>query len=340
MLSWLYRLCREDFSRQFFNDTFPRPTQVVPIKMNLYRLNLNLLPGLKALLDTQSVSKAAKQMCVTQSAMSRTLAQLREALNDPILVRQGNKIFLSDKALSLKEDVNRVVNDACTIFENQQFDPATTEKVFSIAAGHFALEHVIPDILKELWQIAPKLNFELIQINSSYNAKLLSGEVDLVVGYIGKPASGLNHEYLVKDKLCAVIDRDHPCANKELTSSVLGEYPLIRDSSWLGNPYLVRDYLETLGVDIRVGVKTPNVPIAMSVLKDTQNILVSSSSAQLLEVESKGMIFKELPGQVPEIEYYMAWPEYWEHNRAHRWFREFVSKRVQKVLDEKFSREL
>ena len=96
--------------------------------MNLYRLNLNLLPGLKALLDTQSVSKAAKQMHVTQSAMSRTLAQLRESLNDPILVRQGNRIFLSEKAISLKEDVNRVVTEACTIFENQQFDPSTTRK--------------------------------------------------------------------------------------------------------------------------------------------------------------------------------------------------------------------
>ena len=99
--------------------------------MNLYRLNLNLLPGLKALLDTQSVSLAAKQMHVTQSAMSRTLAQLREALNDSILVRQGNRIFLSEKALALKDDVNRVVTEASTIFENQQFDPWITEKNFS-----------------------------------------------------------------------------------------------------------------------------------------------------------------------------------------------------------------
>ncbi|WP_263080484.1 LysR family transcriptional regulator [Endozoicomonas sp. Mp262] len=308
--------------------------------MNLYRLNLNLLPGLKALLDTQSVSKAARQMCVTQSAMSRTLAQLREALNDPVLVRQGNKIFLSDKALSLKDDVNRVVNDACTIFENQQFEPAITEKTFSIAAGHFALEHVIPDILKELWHIAPKLSFELIQISSAYNAKLLSGEVDLVVGYIGQPMSGLNYEYLVKDRLCAVVDRDHPCARRPLTPLVLGEYSLIRDGSWLGCPHLVGDYLDSLGVDIRIGVKTPNMPIALSMLRATKNILVCSSSAQILEAESKGMLFKELPGNVPEIEYYMAWPEYWEHNRAHRWFREFVAKRVHKILEEKFSHAL
>ncbi len=128
--------------------------------MNLYRLNLNLLPGLKALLDTQSVSLAAKQMHVTQSAMSRTLAQLREALNDPILVRQGNRIFLSEKALALKDDVNRVVTEASTIFENQQFDPWITEKNFTIAGTYIVLEQILPQILHQFWKQAPNFNFE------------------------------------------------------------------------------------------------------------------------------------------------------------------------------------
>ncbi len=302
--------------------------------MNLYRLNLNLLPGLKALLDTQSVSLAAKQMHVTQSAMSRTLAQLREQLHDPILVRQGNRVFLSQKALRLKDDVNRVVAQASTIFENEQFDPFVTKKDFTIAGNYILLEKVLPDVLRQFWQQAPHFNFELLQFTPQLDKKLAAGQVDLVLGYVDKPPAGFSYEPLLDDAVCALVSEDHPLAESTITTADLEQYSVIRHSSWLGSPNFMRDYLQGLSENIRVVAKTPNLPIGLQLLKDTQHILISTENAAKANTYVQDMKVKALPGNPPTMEYYVVWPEYWEHNRAHRWFREFIINRLRLRLKE------
>ncbi|WP_419534870.1 LysR family transcriptional regulator [Endozoicomonas sp.] len=302
--------------------------------MNLYRLNLNLLPGLKALLDTQSVSLAAKQMHVTQSAMSRTLAQLREALNDPILVRQGNRIFLSEKALALKDDVNRVVTEASTIFENQQFDPWITEKNFTIAGTYIVLEQILPQILHQFWKQAPNFNFELLQFSPQLDKKLEAGQVDLVLGYVGKPPAGFSYVPLMEDSICALVHEDHPLVDQEITIEDLEHYSVIRHSSWMGSPHFIRDYLEGLSENIRVVAKTPNLPIGLQLVKDTSHILITMEKAARSNTYVQNMKMKTLPGKPPRVKYYVVWPEYWEHNRAHRWFREFIINRFRLKLKE------
>ncbi|WP_299731424.1 LysR family transcriptional regulator [uncultured Endozoicomonas sp.] len=302
--------------------------------MNLYRLNLNLLPGLKALLDTQSVSLAAKQMHVTQSAMSRTLAQLREALHDPILVRQGNKVFLSEKALALKEDVNRVVTEAGTIFENQQFDPWTTEKNFTIAGSYILLEQYLPDILHQFWKQAPNFNFELLDFSPQLDQKLEAGQVDLVMAYVGKPPAGFSYVPLMEDTLCALISEDHPIGDNNITVEDLEKYAVVRHSSWLGSPHFMRDYLDGLSRNIRVAAKAPSFPVALQLVNDSNRILLTMEKVAEANTYVKNMRMKPLPGKLPKVQYYIVWPEYWEHNRAHRWFREFIINRFRQQLKE------
>ena len=302
--------------------------------MNLYRLNLNLLPGLKALLDTQSVSQAAKQMHVTQSAMSRTLAQLREALHDPILVRQGNKVFLSEKALALKEDVNRVVTEAGTIFENQQFDPWTTEKNFTIAGSYILLEQYLPDILHQFWKQAPNFNFELLDFSPQLDQKLEAGQVDLVMAYVGKPPAGFSYVPLMEDTVCALVPENHPIGDEPITVEDLEKYAVFRHSSWLGSPHFLRDYLDGLSSKIRVAAKAPSLPIGLKLVEDTDHILITMEKVAQANNYVQNMRMKPLPGKLPKVKYYIVWPEYWEHNRAHRWFREFIINRFRQRLKE------
>ncbi len=309
--------------------------------MNLYRRNLNLLPSLKALLDTQSVSLAARQMHVTQSAMSRTLAQLREALNDPILVRQGNRIFLSEKALALKNDVNRVVAEAATLFENQQFDPWSSDKHFTIASNYIVLEQVLPQILRQFWQQAPNIDFDLLPFSPQLDKQLEAGEVDLVFGSVGAPSVGFSHEPLVEDRICALVSSDHPLAESDnvITVADLEYYSVIRHSSWMGRAHFIRDYLEGLSEHIRLVARVPSLHIGLQLLRNTQHILITTEQAAKANVYVENMLIKPLPDDPPTVTYHAVWPEYWEHNRAHRWFREFIINRLHQHLKEVARRE-
>ena len=72
-----------------------------PPRLELRRIDVNLLVACDALLAEQSVTRAARRLFVTQPAMSQTLGRLRELFADPLLVRQGPKMALTPLALEL-----------------------------------------------------------------------------------------------------------------------------------------------------------------------------------------------------------------------------------------------
>lgn len=64
--------------------------------------DFNLLTALDVLLSEKSVAGAAKRLELSASAMSRTLARLRQVTGDPLLVRAGRKMVLTPHAESLQ----------------------------------------------------------------------------------------------------------------------------------------------------------------------------------------------------------------------------------------------
>src|ERR1022692_3634834 len=63
-----------------------------PREVDLRRVDLNLLVAFDALMSERSVTRAARQLNIGQSAMSSTLARLRKLLDDPVLVRSGREL--------------------------------------------------------------------------------------------------------------------------------------------------------------------------------------------------------------------------------------------------------
>ena len=57
--------------------------------------DFNLLTALDVLLSEKSVAGAAKRLELSASAMSRTLARLRQVTGDPLLVRAGRKTSIN-----------------------------------------------------------------------------------------------------------------------------------------------------------------------------------------------------------------------------------------------------
>src|SRR3954447_1214959 len=74
--------------------------------------DFNLLVTLDVLLAEGSVARAGRRLRLSPSAMSRALARLRETTGDPLLVRAGRGLVPTPRALELREQVGRIVQDA------------------------------------------------------------------------------------------------------------------------------------------------------------------------------------------------------------------------------------
>src|SRR4051795_11234171 len=79
------------------------------------RAAINLLVTLDVLLAAGSVARAAQRLRLSPSAMSRTLARLRETTGDPLLVRAGRDLVPTPRALELRERVAQLVQDGAAV---------------------------------------------------------------------------------------------------------------------------------------------------------------------------------------------------------------------------------
>src|ERR1700687_2850811 len=100
-------------------------------------VDLNLLVALDALLAEGSVTGAARRLGLSASAMSRTLARLRSATGDPLLVRAGRGLVPTPRAAELRDRVHDLTRDVRVVLTPQvgRLDVASLERTFTIRAS-------------------------------------------------------------------------------------------------------------------------------------------------------------------------------------------------------------
>ena len=158
--------------------------------VNLAALDLNLVTALNALLAEQSVSAAADAVGRTQSAMSHSLARLRDHFQDPLLVRDGWAMRLTPFAEELRPRVTAAALAAQRLFATtSDFDPATTERRIRIATPDLCAL-LFTGLIKDLSEAAPLTSVEFTEGSVARQAVLRS-EADIGLSF-GRPKQDAN----------------------------------------------------------------------------------------------------------------------------------------------------
>ena len=96
--------------------------------MNLNRIDLNLFAVFDAIYTAGSLTKAADVLCITQPAVSNSLARLREMLNDPLFVRTGHSMTPTPVAQNIIVPARQALALLRrSVQESHTFDPLTAE---------------------------------------------------------------------------------------------------------------------------------------------------------------------------------------------------------------------
>ncbi|WP_196221065.1 LysR family transcriptional regulator [Sansalvadorimonas verongulae] len=299
----------------------------------LSRVNLNLLPHLDMLLVTASVSKAARLMCVAQSTMSKALSQLRDFFNDPLLVRRGNHSILTDKAIALQRPVRQLMESVVTLLDNHNETPATSTRTFNIALGPMAMDLVMPRLVSALHAQAPNIKLHCQMACGEVQDSLVKGEFSLTVCTMQEASEPMlnYHSYSNSFGFGLLMDVDHPLAQKEqITPDDLSAYSYVQVMGGFSNCQAVKNFLDELNLKPEIRYSFPNLGAMTSALEGSQLLTLIPSN---LKYQTKGtsLTMKTLPNQAPDLNFCMAWPDHWEYNRIHRWFRELIDRIVCEV---------
>lgn len=138
---------------------------------------------LVVLLEEPNTHRAADKLDASQPAVSRSLAKLREALDDQLFVRSNRGLKLTPRAEELAGILPHLFSDLQTTLDRKQFIPAEMEGRFRIALNGFLIESYGTEIYRLFNRACPNVELELYSFGASTVSQLEDGRCDLAITY-------------------------------------------------------------------------------------------------------------------------------------------------------------
>ena len=115
--------------------------------------------------QTGSLSAAARQLGLTQPTLSRQVAALEEHLQIALFERVGRGLVLTETGRTLLEDCTGMGAAATRFALRASGQSQKIEGRVRISASDVLCAHLLPPVITELQEIAPRLEIEVLATN-------------------------------------------------------------------------------------------------------------------------------------------------------------------------------
>lgn len=214
------------------------------------RITLDDLRAFITVVRLGGFAPAAKELNITQSALSRRLKKLEEALGARLLDRTTRRVDVSvigreflPEAVRLIEEFDKSISDMCELVD------ARTGTV-AIATNMTVADTVLPDIVARFRARAANVRIRISESSSPTALdRVLRRDVELAIAQYGEGHPDLGFEPLIEDSFVLISHRDHPLAGATgLTWAHLAKHNFIRMRAGSGTTNLLE---RSLGNQIR-----------------------------------------------------------------------------------------
>jgi DNA-binding transcriptional LysR family regulator len=283
--------------------------------------DLNLLVTLDVLLAEGSVAGAARRLRLSPSAMSRTLARLRETTGDPLLVRAGRGLVPTPRALAMRERVSGLVQEAAAVLRPAGgLDLLTLARTFTLRTSEGFAEYFAPALLERIAGEAPGVRLRFVTKTDRGSAPLREGTVDLETGVVGQ-ATGpeIRMQALFRDRFVGVVRPGHALSEGEVTPVryASGRHVLVSRRDAEDGP--VEAALAALGLKRDIAIIVSGFAVALALARGSD--LIATVPERHTASLRAGLHSFPLPVPTPDITVSMLWHPRLDADLAHRWLR-------------------
>jgi DNA-binding transcriptional LysR family regulator len=266
----------------------------------LAKIDLNLLPPLLALLQEHSVSAAAARLNLSQPAMSHALGRLRRLFQDELLVRVGQRLELTPRAVALVEKVQgSLVRFSEEVLGSPAFDPAMHRRLFTLAMTPSTASVVSPVLLRVAEQEAPGVSFHVVESPDPGVEVFSRSEVDLaLIADIVAVAHPRTTLYV--DRWVVVVDRSNESVGQDISLDDLARLPHIayRAPSMRTQPYVA---LEAAGIHPRYLLVSSNFLLIPILVTGTDAVAIVQERLARNLADGLGLRILEFPLQLAPL---------------------------------------
>lgn len=290
-------------------------------------VDVGLLLTLDTLLREQNVTHAAARLNITQSALSARLTRLRQLLNDPLFIpaASGRGMIPTPHATALQSELSRLIERLNDFINTAHlFDPATSKRVFRIAATDNPAAIIAPDLLPLIRSQAPQVQVAFtLPDKAKIGDHLQQGDVDLFVGTAEDATAGLVGQTLFEDEFVTAQRHGHPRGKREMTLDEFCQLDHLLISTAGGHfSGMIDDALAELGRERRVSVSIQSYAVAPLVLTSTD--CVCTLPRRFLRRFDQILDLFKPPLPLSAFGMQMFWHPKMRTDPAHKWLRKLV----------------
>ncbi|WP_171211274.1 MULTISPECIES: LysR family transcriptional regulator [unclassified Ruegeria] len=286
-------------------------------KIDFTDLDGKVLRVFLTILEENSVSKAADRMGVTQSAISHTLAKLRQVLGDPLFVRSGQGLIPTERALSLKEPVQGVLDGLRALTDDRPFDPLSEELHVQIATNDMPRELIFPKLLRLVRSEGIRLRLGFIPSGVPDPDLLRSDRCQLMLSPLPPDGPDIFQKRVLSSPLMIYYDGTRRQPPTDWKTYCETEHVEVRFTDGRSSRAVMR------GVDqnqIRPATVTlPHFNAIPSFVKGSD--LISTDTALMRHGPLAALDCAPLPFHCEPVSIYMVWHQRFANDPAHRWLR-------------------
>lgn len=296
--------------------------------MQIHRLDLNLLAVFECIYSQGSVTRAAEYLHLTQPSVSHALNRLRDALDDPLFVRDGRRLAPTERAQTLIQPVRAALRQIEGAVSNlDSFEPQSAELEMVIGMRPIMESAFFPEIARAFIREAPQSRLLSSQFDRDNLATELSrGDIQLALDVNLQLPKSIRRIRVAQAPIIVIGRKDHPALRKgrlTLEQYLQHEHLLVssrRKGEGLEDLLLARE-----GRYRTIVSRCQQMTTALQLL-DSTDLLLTVAKSLVQETVLKAYSYQTAPLNAPEVETYLYWHESTDSSKAQLWLRSLVER--------------
>ncbi len=295
--------------------------------MNIKNIDLNLLLVFEVVYTERNLSRAAKTVGITQSAVSNALARLRDAVGESLFVRSGQGVVPTSYAESIAAEVSRALTILRDTLQETSFNYRLSNRRFTLICSDYSASVILPAVLRKVQEEAPSVTLNVIAKHdgSDFAAALAQGEADLAIGGLPFLTGSIRHQRLFDEEIVVLARRGHPALRSRPNLLLLNRYPHV-----LVNPYgnwLPWEHLAKrtgVAIDPHIAIRVPTYLAALYLLESDDYLSACPQRLAALLKRHFPMEVLKLPTSLATMPIGQYWHERSQADPGHQWLRQQV----------------
>ena len=287
--------------------------------------DLHHLQVFDVLLREHSLTRAARELDVTQPALSKTLAQLRQYFDDPLFVRVASRMEPTAKALQLQMPVRAILNRTASLrSEHMSFNPRLSHRTFNFCVVDAGLIKLLPPLVDRLLTEAPNVRLHVHQFEGIHLERWLeSGKLDFAMGSFPSMPKSIRCQQLWVERYVSLARRQHPRLSSEptLRAFVAEKHVLVSLPSSGHAHQMVQRLLQAAIPRKNIVCRIPIFTAAAVLAKHTDAITTLPLSVATVLAKDLKLHIITPPIKLPKIDIFQYWHDRFHRDPANEWIR-------------------